>query len=124
MGWAWQEIYNSVPFVKNPDDLASRLIAAEKAILQRLQELPEDAGANAEVRALREALDDLYCVLRGVPPLQRGIHDALIGSKRQAGFDNVWHSRLSRRGVLGTSLAVMRCARGAARLSLTGRKTG
>ena len=62
MTWAWQERYNTALREEDPGKLAERLVAAEKAILQRLQELPDPVDEIPEGRALREALDCLYAL--------------------------------------------------------------
>ena len=62
MTWAWQERYNTALREEDPGKLAERLVAAEKAILQRLQELPDPVDEIPEGRALREALDSLYAL--------------------------------------------------------------
>lgn len=60
MNWDWRQTYDAALHEKDPSRLAERLVIAEKAILERLQELPGPAGHLPEGRALREALDRLY----------------------------------------------------------------
>jgi TonB family protein len=60
MTWTWRELYNAALFEKDRGKFAERLVAAEKAILQRMQELPDTTEEIPEGRALREALDCLY----------------------------------------------------------------
>lgn len=62
MTWPWQEPYNAALLEKDPGKLPERLITAEKAILQRLLEMPDAADELPEARALREALDCLYAL--------------------------------------------------------------
>jgi len=38
--WAWQEPYDAVLLERDPSKLPERLVMAEKAILQRIQEFP------------------------------------------------------------------------------------
>lgn len=62
MTWSWQEPYNAALLEKDPGKLPERLVTAEKAILQRIQELPDSMEELPESRALREALDYLYAL--------------------------------------------------------------
>lgn len=62
MTWPWQEPYSAALLEKDPGKLPERLITAEKAILQRLLEMPDAADELPEARALREALDCLYAL--------------------------------------------------------------
>ncbi|PYU22429.1 MAG: hypothetical protein DMG32_18240 [Acidobacteria bacterium] len=60
--WAWQEPYDAVLLERDPSKLPERLVMAEKAILQRIQEFPDSMNELPEGRALREALDCLYAL--------------------------------------------------------------
>jgi periplasmic protein TonB len=62
MAWSWQEQYNAALSEKNPEKSPERLVAAEKAILRRLQELPHSTDELPEAQALRQALDSLYAL--------------------------------------------------------------
>jgi TonB family protein len=62
MAWSWQESYNAALLEKNPETLPERLVTAEKALLRRMQELPDSTDELPEVRALRQALDSLYAL--------------------------------------------------------------
>jgi TonB family protein len=62
MTWAWQQPYDAALREKDPSRLPERLTLAEKAIIQRWQELPEPAHELAEGQALREALNRLYAL--------------------------------------------------------------
>jgi TonB family protein len=62
MIWNWQEPFEAALREKDPDKLRPRLIAAEQAIFQRLQQLPAGANQLAEAQALREALNRLYAL--------------------------------------------------------------
>ena len=75
MTWGWQQHYDAALREKDPSRLPERLVLAEKAIVQRLQELPGAADELPEAQALREALNRLYalCPHEYHPPGQ--IHD-------------------------------------------------
>ena len=60
MTWSWQQLYEAVLSEKDRSRLPERLVLAEKAIIQRWQELPEPAQELPEGQALREALNRLY----------------------------------------------------------------
>jgi TonB family protein len=60
MTWTWQQPYEAALRERDPSRLPERLMLAEKAIVQRLLEIPEPAQDLPEGRALREALDRLY----------------------------------------------------------------
>jgi len=62
MTWGWQQPYDAALREKDPGRLPERLVIAEKAIVKRLQELPEPADDLPEGRALREALNRLYAL--------------------------------------------------------------
>jgi TonB family protein len=62
MTWGWQQPYDAVLSEKDPCRLPERLMLAQKAILQRWQELPESAHELPEGQALREALNRLYAL--------------------------------------------------------------
>ncbi len=62
MTWGWQQPYDAALREKDPSRLPERLVMAEKAIVQRLQELPGAADEHPEGQALREALNRLYAL--------------------------------------------------------------
>jgi len=62
MTWEWQQPYEAALHEKDPSRLPERLVTAEKAIVQRLQELPGAADDLPETQALREALNRLYAL--------------------------------------------------------------
>ena len=62
MTLGWQQLYDAALREKEPSRLAERLVIAEKAIVQRLQELAGSADDLPEGRALREALNRLYAL--------------------------------------------------------------
>jgi TonB family protein len=62
MTWAWRQPYYDALREKDPSKLSERLVIAEKAIVQRLQELAGPAEDLPEGQALREALNRLYAL--------------------------------------------------------------
>jgi TonB family protein len=62
MAWSWQEQYQAAFSEKNPEKSPERLVAAEKAILRRIQELHGSTEELPEARELRQALDSLYAL--------------------------------------------------------------
>ena len=62
MPWTWQESYKAALLGKDPSNQPGRLMIAEKAILERLRQLPDTADELPESRALREALNSLYAL--------------------------------------------------------------
>ena len=60
MSWSWQEVYDGALIEEDPDKRRERLVTAEKAIVQRIQQLSDGTEGMAEACALREALDCLY----------------------------------------------------------------
>lgn len=75
MTWPWQEPYSAALLEKDPGKLPERLITAEKAIVQRLLEMPEAADELPEARALREALDCLYALSPREHPIPGELSD-------------------------------------------------
>ena len=83
MTWEWQQPYEAALHEKDPSRLPERLVTAEKAIVQRLQELPGAADDLPEAQALREALNRLYALHPHEYHSPGQIHDEETAPRRQ-----------------------------------------
>lgn len=83
MTWEWQQPYEAALHEKDPSRLPERLVTAEKAIVQRLQELPGAADDLSEAQALREALNRLYALHPHEYHSPGQIHDEETAPRRQ-----------------------------------------
>ncbi|HZP34830.1 MAG TPA: TonB family protein [Candidatus Acidoferrales bacterium] len=86
MNFSWQAMCGAAILEKDPDKRPERLAAAQKIIIQRLQELSGADEGEPEVRALREALNSIY----GAWPQQRFRAGELADEEDAHGNERKW----------------------------------
>jgi hypothetical protein len=64
--WKWQEFYLEAFLDTDPQNLASRVAAAENAIYQRTTELRASSDGQAEWRAIADAISGLSILKREI----------------------------------------------------------
>jgi hypothetical protein len=64
--WEWQEFYLEAFLDTDPQNLVSRVAAAEKAIYLRTEELRTSADGQAEWRAIADAISGLAILKREI----------------------------------------------------------
>jgi thymidylate synthase ThyX len=68
--WKWQEFYLEAFLDTNPQNLASRVAVAEKAIYLRTEELRTSTDGQAEWRAIAEAISGLAILKKEIKTSQ------------------------------------------------------
>jgi hypothetical protein len=66
--WKWQEPYLEAFLDTDPQNLVSRVAAAEKAISLRTEELRESSDGHVEWKAIADAISGLSILKREIKP--------------------------------------------------------